>query len=146
MKKQALMVLMTLSLFVSLVAVSARAQSNMHLKFNIPFEFSVRNKILPAGEYRVKYVAQTALMIQSADSTTSQIFLVNSTTLGTRRNEASLIFNQYGDRYFLCTIWTGGGDSLDLMKTAAEWELIGERRALAKTSSAGQIVRVPTQR
>ena len=147
MKKQVLMVLTTLSLFVTLAAVSVYAQSDMRLNVNIPFEFTVGHKTLPAGEYTVKYVAHTALMIQSADCTTSQIFFANPTGPGKRRYEASLVFNQYGDRYFLSTIWTATNDTgLELGKADAEWELIRARRALALTASAPKSVAIAAHR
>jgi hypothetical protein len=74
MKKQLLMGLTTLSLFVTLAAVSASAQSDMSLKVNIPFEFSVGNEVLPAGEYTVRNMVQATLVIRSVDRSASQIF------------------------------------------------------------------------
>ena len=99
MRKQLLMSLTTLSLLVTLSAASVCAQSELRLRVNIPFEFSVGEKTLPAGEYTVRYLAQGVLVIQSVDRHASQVFAV-STRPSTRRDESSLVFNRYGDQYF----------------------------------------------
>ena len=132
MKRQAIMVLSTLSLLVTLTATSAHAQSDLRLEANIPFEFSVGKMILPAGEYTVRYGAQGVLVIQSVDRRASQIFMTISTQASTPRDKSSLVFNQYGNRYFLSSIWTAG-DYLghELRKPHAEMELIRVRRGLA---------------
>ena len=146
MKKQVLMVLTTLSLFVTLAAVSAYAQSDMRLRVNIPFEFSVGQKLLPAGEYNVSYVVQGFLVIRSVDYSATYVFPTNSTRSSKTRNESSLVFNQYGDQYFLATIWTEGNDTgYMLSESRAERELSRARRALAITASGRQTVSIIAQ-
>src|SRR6266513_1049763 len=54
MKKQILIAFSMLSLIVVLTAISVSAQSNHYLVVTIPFEFAVRGKTLPPGEYIVK--------------------------------------------------------------------------------------------
>ena len=140
MRKQLLMSLTTLSLLVTLSAASVCAQSGVRLNVNIPFEFSVRDQTFPAGEYTVRYIAQGVLAIQSADRHASQIFTV-STRPGTRRDESSIVFNQYGNRYFLSSIWTAGNDyGYELRKFDAERQLIRARSAVAEGASESQIV------
>src|SRR5687768_1907069 len=74
MKRQALVISATLSLLVMLMATSVNAQSFSRIKVNIPFEFSVREKVFPAGEYTLRYRGQTFLLIESADRGASQVF------------------------------------------------------------------------
>lgn len=147
MKKQILMVLTTLSLFVTLAATSVHAQSDMHLKVNIPFEFYVRNRILPAGEYTVRQIGRDTLQIRSVDCRASDLFMTIPTQAGTTPNQSTLIFRRYGDQYFLSTIWTGGNDiGRQLLKSPAEGELIRARSAVAKSASERQTVPVPAHR
>jgi hypothetical protein len=147
MKKQALMVLTTLSLFVTLAAVSAHAQSNMRLNVNIPFDFSVGNKVLPSGEYTVRYVTQEILVIRSADCSATQVFLTYFTQASKTRNESSLVFNRYGDQYFLATIWTAGNDSgHEISESRSERELVRTSRALAKSAPGRETVSIIAQR
>jgi len=57
MKKQ-LYTIMAITLLVGIMSVSGRAQNSAapHLTTNIPFEFSVGNKTMPAGEYTVSCI------------------------------------------------------------------------------------------
>jgi hypothetical protein len=147
MKRQASMILTALSFLVMLTATSVYAQSDMRLKVNIPFDFSVREKILPAGEYTVRYVAQGILRIQSVDRHASQTFNTLCTQASTRRDESSLVFHRYGDQYFLSTIWTAGDDTGQVLrKPEAEEELIRARRLLAKSASERQTVSIVPHR
>lgn len=108
MKRYAVIVLTALGLLVVLTASPVKAQSDLHLNVKIPFEFSVSKKILPAGNYTVRYSTQGVLMIQSVDRRVSQVFNTNPSQAGKTPDESSLVFHQYGDRYFLSAIWTAG--------------------------------------
>ena len=143
MKRKAFVILTTLSLLVIPTVTSIYAQSGMYLKVNIPFQFSVREKVLPAGEYIVRSGAYGVLLIQSADRHESQFFHTLSTKAGTKRDESSLVFNRYGDQYFLSTIWTAGDDKgYQLRKPKAEKKLIREGRLVAKSASEPQLVSI----
>src|SRR5262249_34683820 len=128
-------------------AVSVYAQSDMSLKVNIPFEFSVKNEVLPAGEYTVGYLSQGTLVIRSADGSVARVFSTMATLSSKTRNESSLVFHRYGDQYFLSTIWTAGNDTgRELFKSRAERELIRARSELAKSASARRTVSIDAHR
>ena len=137
MKRQASMILTALSLFVMLTATSAYSRSAMRIKVNIPFDFTVREKVLPAGEYAVSQVAPGILAIRKADGKSSQTFVTFDTRAGTRRDKSSsLVFSRYGDHYFLSTVWTAGLDTgYQIRKPEAELELIRASRLLAASES-----------
>jgi hypothetical protein len=141
------MVFTTLSLLAMLTATSVKAQSNLHLEVNIPFEFSVGTKVLPAGEYTVRYMAQGTLVIQSGDRHVSQVFNILSTQAGTGRDESSLVFTRYGDQYFLSKIWTAG-DNIGhmLRKPHTEKQLIRAKRLFANSASELKTVSVVAHR
>ncbi len=148
MKRQAFMILTTLSLLVILAATSVYAQiSNVLGVAKIPFEFSVGNKVLPAGEYTVSQMTQDTLVIRNVDFSASDIVLTIPTRARTTPNESALVFNRYGDQYFLSKVWTTGNDTgRELSKPPAEEELIRARSALAKSASERQIVSIPSHR
>lgn len=147
MKKQVLKIFSMLSLFVTLATASVYAQSDMKLKVNIPFEFSVRNQVLPAGEYTVRRVSQSVLVIRSADSRATQIFSTMGTQSRKTPNESSLVFHRYGDEYFLSAIWTTGNDTgHELSKSPAERELIRAKDKLVKSATERQIVSLVAHR
>jgi hypothetical protein len=141
MQKQVLKIFSMLSLFVTLAVGSVYAQSDLRLKMNIPFEFSVGDEALPAGEYTVRPIFRGVLMIQNADGSATKVF----STIGARARktpyESSLVFHRYGDEYFLSKIWTIGNDTgHELFKSRAEKEIIRASNNLSKSATRHQTV------
>jgi hypothetical protein len=125
MKKQAYTVIAMIVL-VGSMAVAARAQTSgrTQLIANIPFQFSVGNKTLPAGEYTVLAVdadsANVALKIQSQDGKMSAMVRMMTVT-GKAQESAKLTFHRYGDQYFFAEAWVDGDTSgLQAQKPRAE--------------------------
>jgi len=79
---------------------------------NIPFEFNVGYKTMPAGEYSVQTIvsAGDALLIRSADAKLSALRLSEATSRIKDKKQARLVFHLYGDRYFLAEVWNGVDD------------------------------------
>jgi hypothetical protein len=73
----------------------------------VPFEFEMANLKLPAGEYEVtEFTSRPALHIRNYDA--GKNVLANSNVLNyetTENKDLRLVFNKYGDRYFLSEIW-----------------------------------------
>jgi hypothetical protein len=68
MKKLAINSFTLLSLIFSLSATSVYAQGKTLIsKVEIPFDFSIRDKTLPAGIYRVERIFQDVLLIRGED-------------------------------------------------------------------------------
>ena len=106
MKRQVFVVLASLTLF--LVSVHAQ-QSGTIIVAHIPFDFVVRDKTLPAGDYTVTRAAQGVLMIRSRDCKASMVF--NTNTVESTRTRNELIFHRYGSRYFLSRVWTASSNT-----------------------------------
>ena len=80
-------------------AGSLQAQSR-EVRAKIPFDFVVSGKQLPAGNYSFLSQPDEAMVIRNADQRVTVLSLthdVSGTTTGTSR----LVFNKYGDHYFL---------------------------------------------
>ena len=125
MKKQAYTMIAMIVLLGSL-AISAKAQTNgrMALIANIPFQFSIGNKSLPAGEYTVQSISDDSsyvvLRIQSRDGKTSAM-LLTSTVKGKAPARSRLVFHRYGNQYFFTQAWVGGDSTgLEAQKSRAE--------------------------
>ena len=94
---------------VALLAVTlANAQTAVPaLSADIPFAFEMRGVTLPVGEYRINFSEnRTWFAIRSVDSKEAAMgltFTVDPTA--NSANEAKLVFNKYGDRYFLSQVW-----------------------------------------
>jgi len=133
MKRQSFAILMTLTLLFVLTAASAFAQSSTVLKVTVPFQFSVRGKLLPAGKYTINRESQGFLIIQSADRHLSCVVATIHAQSSRMRDESSLVFNHYGEFYFLSAIRTEGTDSdLQIYQSSAERRLEAATRAANK--------------
>jgi hypothetical protein len=108
--------------------VSAKAQPSSKVVANIPFEFSVGYKTMPAGEYSVQTVssAGNGLLIQSADGKISVLRLSDATENSKNKSHARLVFHRYGERYFLAEVWNGA-DSTGRQLTKSQEERAIER-------------------
>ncbi|HEV8486815.1 MAG TPA: hypothetical protein VGV87_24940 [Blastocatellia bacterium] len=122
MKRQIFVIFASLSLLL----MSVHAQSSAIMVANIPFDFIVRDKTLPAGEYTVKRAAQGVLLIQSRDRGASMFFTAITVESNNTRDE--LVFNHTGDKYFLSRVWTAGNSTgSELQKCRTERDLRLER-------------------
>jgi hypothetical protein len=115
---------------ISLLAIAgtpARAQVVDVIEADIPFEFTVRNSTLPAGEYtikRINSVSPGTMEIRNADGTQRLVFLVTSAETLKQPDHTKLIFDRVGDQYFLSEIFEIGNRSgVELMKSRVEQKL-----------------------
>jgi hypothetical protein len=108
------------------VAGQCQAQTPITLKGNIPFAFVVGNKTLPAGEYTIQRALQgtaTVQWIRSADGSVSLMFGTMEADQNDKDSEPRLIFDHYGDQYFLSQIWFQAASGRELYKSRREKEL-----------------------
>jgi hypothetical protein len=107
--KGSAMLMVMVMLALATAVASAKTQPDSQVVADIPFEFSVGYKTMPAGEYSVKTVtsAGSALMIQSADRKMVALRLSNETERSKNKTQARLVFHRYGERYFLAEVWNG---------------------------------------
>lgn len=124
MKRQEFKLVSLLSLL--LVAGSAIAQT-VHVRANVPFNFVVGSKTLPAGAYDVgsmDSVNTNVLQVQFRNGSSRMIVSSNAAQNLEAANRTKLVFNQYGSRYFLSEIWVNGATrGHRLPKTSREKEL-----------------------
>lgn len=147
MKKQAFRTITVLSFLLVLAAVSVNAQrlSDDSIAADIPFDFAVGQTKLPAGNYILRRIALPSshdrLVIQSADGRGDRhtsITMPNRTS--EMQNQSKLIFNRYGDQYFLSQVWMAGSDTgRDLFQSRNERNL-AEVSKLARSKSKHQKV------
>ncbi len=89
----------------------AHAQIMGELEANIPFEFHVGSSKLPPGKYVIHMLddsSLTVMEITSADGSTSALFDVQSAEAKSAPAKNELIFNKYGNRYFLAKLFDEG--------------------------------------
>ncbi len=131
MRKQILKDFTMLTLIVSVAfmtaVTSANGQSPTTVIADIPFAFTVGDKTLPAGEYRVRAMTASgdALAIGSRDD--SVVRLSNSIETSKAPEQAKLVFHRYGQRYFLSEVWSAGDTTgRKLLKSNEERAIEGQ--------------------
>jgi hypothetical protein len=109
-----------LPLFIALVLVltmhpsKAQAQIDGNLEVDIPFQFHAGSVRLPPGKYIIHTLDNTDLTvmeISSVDGSTSALLEVGRTQANSGPVKSELIFNKYGNRYFLAKVFDEGNPS-----------------------------------
>jgi hypothetical protein len=110
----------------------ARAQTG-ELKASIPFSFYAGGQDFPAGEYTVRRGPFSNAMIQLSDLAGHTLNVLAIPAVREPEHGAKLIFNKYGDEYFLSEVrWTWSSAALQFPQSPRE-------RELAKTITPQQI-------
>jgi len=76
----------------------------------IPFDFIVRGKTLPAGDYSIRRIndGPEALGMAASDNHGNVVFETEPVQARRAPNRGRLVFHRYGNTYFLYEVWTGG--------------------------------------
>jgi hypothetical protein len=132
MKKQVLSIIALSGLLFTLMAGNVSATSTIRLRATIPFEFSVGDRTLPAGQYTVERINPYVLLIRSEDCHSSVLSLANGVQARVSSETGKLVFHRYGSRYFLSQVWSGGSNNgYELPRSRAEQELRKSEKHLA---------------
>jgi hypothetical protein len=109
MTKQSFIIIAALAFVFGIGTVTASAQGQV-LKADIPFEFTVGKKTLPAGEYLVKLPETAGAQVVSfrkADGEGFGMTLTNQVSSKGAEVANGLVFVKSGDRYFLYQVHNG---------------------------------------
>lgn len=110
MKRIAALALLTIAYLSTSAGANAQAYG---LKAKIPFDFTVGNTWLPAGEYRISSPLRAAIQLRSADNA-SFATVLSSRKSSEERPGNVLVFHKYGNRYFLDKILCSSNSALNL--------------------------------
>ena len=95
-----------------LLVGSTRAQEpGTSIRASIPFDFIVKGRTLPAGEYEITRILDEpiGLLLRNVNDKHDKVVVETEPKIDrsiAKRDE--LIFNRYGDSYFLSEVVTGG--------------------------------------
>ena len=109
-----------------LLAVSAAQAQEPRVKANIPFDFVVGDRVLPAGEYQLSEMGASgqAIAILSEDRKAKAVILTSACESSGPSKSSKLVFHAIGGRYFLSQVWTEGySQGRQLWESKAEIEL-----------------------
>lgn len=123
----------TLSLILSAIIIlvgvtSASAQGAKALVANVPFDFYVKDRLLPAGRYEFGPATSNyqiaPLIVRATDGSRLVVAISGSEYRGiVDRTEPFIRFNQYGGVYYLSSVSQPGGIGLQLTKSREERKL-----------------------
>ena len=127
-----------LTLVVGLALVAGVTSANGQIRSQsvtatIPFDFVVGDKTLPAGRYIVSAATNdgTGLRIENRDGKYLAFRLSNPVAQKSQKHQVKMVFNRYGQQYFLTQIWSGDGSGRELRPSKMERNLQQELAANA---------------
>lgn len=143
--RRILSIFTTLVLFATLVAASASARTSRSLVVQIPFDFNIAGKTLPAGKYVVErstLASAEGLSLRSVDRNLGAFVLTSTVQSNWRQSDSRLVFNRYKGQYFLSQFWTSGeAIGRELIKSDRERTVEGElSKAGAKAERVAIII------
>ncbi len=124
MKYLRLMVLMTLTTMPLWAA--SRLGTYTGVVAQVPFDFVVGDKVIPAGELIVQpaTAADATISIRNTDAKVGLFSPASSVETRKAAGASALVFHKYGDRYFLSAIrLEGTRTSYEVPQSRAETEL-----------------------
>jgi hypothetical protein len=129
MKNQILRTTAILGLFfmVAIASVSAQAPSRVEVK--IPFDFAAGQAVLKAGTYSIRQTSANVIAIRSLDGTATALVSA-PLSISSRDSKIGerLVFNKYGDNYFLSQVWLTSDTGRQLFTSKTETKAAREYR------------------
>ena len=111
MRKKVFSAAITGALLVVVAVATASAQlPGTTLRATIPFDFSVRGKIFPAGDYEIKRLTDDPgqLIIASVEKRGGRaIFETEPVEPKGISSHPEIVFHRYGDTYFMSEVFAG---------------------------------------
>ena len=110
---------------IGMFAAASMAAEFFAVKARVPFDFAVAGRQLPAGVYTVeRHGTPGMLMLRDAAGHIKTLFQAHPVYTNASAPSPMLVFNKYGDRYFLARVWSAAGPGAQLNRTKIEKELV----------------------
>ena len=141
-----LTMLSLVSVFTLCAAVaSANAQLIYPVRAKIPFDFSMGDKKLQAGQYTFSRLSPESeiMLVSSVDANKSVVQSTFGTQVLTPKNESKLVFHRYGDQYFLEQIWMAGErEGTQVLESRGERAIRQQFARTQQSNLSGQATKV----
>jgi len=140
MKKRATAIFSAIALIAILAtAASTQAQSGTGMRITVPFDFVIGNQTYASGDYLVNTEGNPDLIkVQSKAGNASAFVSGVLIRQAWGDHPAELVFNRYGERYFLSKIWLGSLGH-QLSKSKLERRIIEEESDYAGQARAESV-------
>jgi hypothetical protein len=94
------------ALFALALTLPVGAQIATTLRADIPFEFTVGLTTMPAGHYEIDTMAGRGSVILRGEGGSTNVMSLPESVFNPATRRTTLIFNKYGDQYFLAQVRT----------------------------------------
>ena len=122
-------------IFALVGCLSLGAQS-IKLTATIPFEFRIGAHQMPAGDYLVSHTSGVLTLRRESGKYNAANVLVFGTRKGSNGTSSKLVFNRYGEDYFLANVWQAGEPTgLEVPKGKIEKEMASRGPGPIQTAS-----------
>ncbi len=130
------LLLATLVFSLTIFPMKARAQIVGELDATIPFQFHAGNAKFPAGKYIIRPIDNsdlTFMEISSEDGSISALFEVRDAEANSAPGKNELIFNKYGNRYFLAKLFDEANPNGSAVEESRYEKRVGQEAAETQT-------------
>jgi frataxin-like iron-binding protein CyaY len=144
MKNQTITATMIGVLIIVLAAPTAHAQGGSAFVVRIPFDFFVAGKTFPAGDYTFTRSTQSSNEGLKISNKRHGAFVQTKAIQALEiLEETQVVFNRYGDRYFLSQVWLSARSTgRELFKSAQEQKF---QRELSQRAAKAERVSILVQ-
>lgn len=98
------------TLVLALVINVPLAQAQSKTKADVPFEFEVAAKMMPAGTYTISEMTDIVTRVRN-ERTNASVLVIAQREESLKPQSPRLVFRKYGDQYFLAEAWNGSGSA-----------------------------------
>ena len=94
-------------LFTAMASMCLQAQT-MNLQASIPFDFRIGSTVFPSGEYSIDNSPSGLLLMRRREGKheSGMFMTVGESRPAVSTHKGALLFNRYGDAYFLSRVWS----------------------------------------
>ena len=136
-----IILLSAIVLVASVAQTQAQSLGGNRIRANIPFDFNISEKKLPAGEYSfgraINHSDDLLVSVNDREGRSKAIRLSNAAVRSHPTQKALLVFHRYGDQYFLFQVWPAGATTgREFQKSKSEREV---QKQLARNSTRGGV-------
>jgi hypothetical protein len=105
------------------------------LKGKVPFDFHVGSVDMPAGEYTVKQLGSLVSVRTAEGRPVTAMYLTSPTRAPETRRDGTMVFNRYGDDYFLTKVWIPNSTEGRALPTSKREKELISRAVTVQTAS-----------
>jgi hypothetical protein len=133
-----LLAMMILTFSFTLTGMTAQGQSSSTLlTADVPFQFSLGKKTLPAGKYQIRKmsigISKVLRLTNAQGKHVALIAMREINSIYKFQSESCWIFNRYGDQYSLSQVWMAGESGVEIDQTQVEQQVAKSLKAARPT-------------